>query len=240
VRVAALYDIHGNLPALRAVLEEVDELGVDTIVAGGDVASGPMPAETLDVLRRRRAVFVRGNADRVLDVGDADGREAWVRARRWVGERLGSERLAFLASLPLDVTLDLPRLGAVRFCHGAPGSDTLTITLLTPNERLRELLAGVEERVVVCGHTHVQFDRVVDGIRVVNAGSVGAPYEAEPAAYWALLGDGIDLRRTAYDVAGALAEIEATGYPRAADFVAGLTPDPARPSRMSALIEGAA
>ena len=238
MRVAALYDIHGNLPALSAVLADVDAIGVDAIVVGGDVASGPMPVETLDALRARGARFVRGNADRVLDVEGADERETWVRARRWVAARLGEERLAFLGGLPLDLTVDVGRLGRVRFCHGAPGSDELTITRLTPDERLRRLLAGVSERVVVCGHTHVQFDRVVDGIRVVNAGSVGAPYEAEPAAYWALLGADVELRRTAYDVEATIAAIVASGYPRAAEFTGFLTPDPERPARLSALIEG--
>jgi len=242
MRVAALYDVHGNLPALAAVLAEVDALGADAIVVGGDVASGPMPVETLDALRARGARFVRGNADRVLDLDGADEGETWVRARRWVAARLGDERLAFLAALPLDLTLEPSALGRVRFCHGAPGSDELTITRLTPDERLRKLLADVEEQVVVCGHTHVQFDRVVEGIRVVNAGSVGAPYEAEPGAYWALLDDDVELRRTEYDVEAAAAAIVATGYPKAEEATTYLSPipDPERPARMSALIEGVA
>jgi putative phosphoesterase len=240
VRVAALCDIHGNLPALTAVLADVDTLEVDAIVVGGDVASGPMPAETLDSLRARGAHFVRGNADRVLDVGDADDTETWVRARHWVAERLGEERLAFLASLPLDLTLELGGLGAVRFCHGAPGSDELPITRLTSDERLRGLLAGVDEDVVVCGHTHLQFDRTLDGIRVVNPGSVGAPYEVEPAAYWALLGEDVDFRRTDYDVEAAIAAVAATGYPKAGEAPAFLRPDPERPDRLSALIETSA
>jgi predicted phosphodiesterase len=238
MRVAALYDVHGNLPALTAVLAEVDALAIDMIVTGGDVASGPMPVETLDTLRARGARFVRGNADRVLDLRGVDEGDVWVQARRWVAARLGEERLAFLAALPVDLTLDLPGLGPVRFCHGAPGSDELTITRLTPDARVRELLAGVDERVVVCGHTHVQFDRVVDGIRVVNAGSVGAPYEAEPGAYWGLLADEIELRRTAYDFEDAAAAIVASGHPRAGEAVSYLAPDPERPDRMSALIEG--
>ena len=238
MRVAALYDIHGNLPALTAVLAEVDALGVDEIVVGGDVASGPMPVETLDALRARGAQFLRGNADRVLDLRGANDGETWVRARRWVAAHLGEERLAFLAALPLDLTLDLPELGTVRFCHGAPSSDEETITYLTPDERLRELLTGVDERVVVCGHTHLQFDRTVDGIRVVNAGSVGAPYEAEPAAYWALLTTDVVFRRSVYDVEATISAIIATGYPKADEMVTFLMPDPERPARISALIEG--
>src|SRR5262249_38874115 len=129
-------------------------------------------------------------------------------------------------------------LGTVRFCHGAPGSDELTITSLTPEARLRGLLKGVNERVVVCGHTHLQFDRTIDGIRVVNAGSVGAPYEVDPAAYWALLDPHVEFRRTAYDVEAAIAAIMATGYPKADEVVTFLMPDPERPARISALIEG--
>ena len=238
MRVAALYDVHGNLPALTAVLAQVDALAVDAIVVGGDVASGPMPVETLDALRAREALFVRGNADRVLDLRGANDGETWVRARWWVAERLGEERLAFLAELPLDLTVAIGGLGPVRFCHGAPGSDELTITRVTSDERLRGLLAGVDERVVVCGHTHMQFDRMVDGIRVVNAGSVGFPYEAEPAAYWALLEADVELRRTDYDVEAAVAAMAATGYPRASDVVQYLRPDPEQPARLSALIEG--
>ena len=134
--------------------------------------------------------------------------------------------------LPLDVVVD-----GIRFCHGAPGSDTEPITRLTPEGRLRSLLASVDERVVVCGHTHVQFDRTVDGIRVLNAGSVGAPYEAEPAAYWLELDPEPRFRRTGYDVEAAVARIRASGYPNMAplDYV---TPDPERPERMSRLIEG--
>jgi predicted phosphodiesterase len=241
VRVAALYDIHGNLPALEAVLAEVDAERVDAILVGGDIASGPMPAETLGALQSRGAVFVRGNADRVLDFeGGAGGDpEVWRRSRLWVAERLGEAQLRFLAELPLDVVLEVDGFGPVRFCHGSPGSDTETITRLTPDDRLRGLLAGVEERVVLCGHTHVQFDRTVDGIRVMNAGSVGAPYEARPGAYWLLLGPELSFRRTLYDVEAAVEQIRATGYPRAEEIFPDLPlEDPDRPARMSALIEG--
>jgi putative phosphoesterase len=237
MRIAALADVHGNLPALTAVLADVDAADVDTIVVAGDIASGPMPAETLDALQARGARFVRGNADRVLDVRGADDEETWVRARRWVAARLGEKRLAFLAALPLDLRLELPALGPVRFCHGAPASDEVAITKLTSDERLRRLLEGIDERLVVCGHTHVQFDRTVDAIRVVNPGSVGAPYEAEPGAYWALLDTDVELRRTEFDVGAAAAAILATGYPRAAEVLTYLTSDPERPQRLSALIE---
>ena len=195
MRVAGLFDVHGNLPALEAVLADLEGEDVDTIVLGGDVASGPMPGETLALLRSQSVSlrFVRGNADRVLDFAGFPGGdlELWKRSRLWVAERLGAADLSFLAGLPLDVVVDVEGLGSVRFCHGAPGSDELVITKVTPDERLRRLVESVDERVVVCGHTHVQFDRSVDGVRI------GAPYEAAPGAYWLLAGPEIDLRRTA-------------------------------------------
>lgn len=237
VSIAVLADIHGNLPALQAVLAELNQMEVAEIVALGDVASGPMPVPTLDVLRDRRVKFVRGNADRVLDIGGINPAHEWGLARRWVADQLGQERLQFLRSRPLDLTLQVDGLGSVRLCHGAPGSDEIAITRVTSEERLRELLKGVEERIVVCGHTHVQFDRFVDSIRIVNAGSVGTPYEAEPAAYWALLGPGVQLRRTDYDIDGAQAAIAASGYPRARAITSLLEPDPERPFRLSAEIE---
>jgi putative phosphoesterase len=239
MRVAALYDMHGNLPALDAALAEVDELGVDAILVGGDVASGPMPAETLELLRSRgdRVRFVRGNADRVLDL---PGTSRFAAGRRWVAEQLGPAGVRFLERLPTGEVLDVDGLGEVLFCHGAPGSDEEPITRLTPDDRLRTLLAGVEQHVVVCGHTHMQFDRRVDDdVRVVNAGSVGQPYEAEPGAYWLLAGPEISFRRTVYDVEAAAARIRTTGHPNAEDFARELLSwEPSRPERMAALIEG--
>jgi putative phosphoesterase len=226
--IAALYDIHGNLPALEAVVAELD---ADLVVVGGDVASGPFPSETLELLRSlpMPVRFLRGNADRVLDLDGIP--EPNRSARLWVSERLSEEDLRFLDELPLDVVVD-----GVRFCHGAPGSDTIAITRVTPDERLRRLLAGVEERVVVCGHTHVQFERTVDGTQVLNAGSIGAPYEAEPAAYWLELGPEPRFRRTDYDVEAAAQRIRDSGYPNLGPLEY-LAPDPERPKRLSALIE---
>ncbi|MBA3329720.1 MAG: metallophosphoesterase family protein [Actinobacteria bacterium] len=157
MRVAALYDIHGNLPALEAVLADVRHVGADTVVVGGDVASGPMPRDTLELLLSlpEPVRFVRGNADRVLDFHGYDLIEeddVWVRSRRWGAEDRGEEHLRFLERLPLDEVLE-----GVRFCHRAPGSDEEVSTRLTDDGRLLGLLQGLEERVVVCGHTHVQF-----------------------------------------------------------------------------------
>jgi len=229
VRLAVLCDIHGNLPALEAV---VPELNADVVVVGGDVASGPFPAETLSLLRSLSVPveYVRGNADRVLDLEGIP--EPNRSARRWVAERLGEDNLRFLRELPLDLVIE-----GIHFCHGAPGSDTAPMTRFTADERLRDLLDGVRERVVVCGHTHVQFDRTVDGVRVLNAGSIGAPYEVEPGAYWLELGPQPVFRRTEYDLEEAARRIRASGYPNLRHVENMLVSDPSRPERMSRRIE---
>jgi predicted phosphodiesterase len=213
LRIAALYDVHGHLPALEAVLADVDDASVDAIVIGGDVVAGPWPAETL---ARLDAVdlptyWVRGNGDREL--GDGDEGRAPTELLEWVRTRLSAADVRRLAALPLTLTLDVDGLGPILFCHATPRNDTEIRTAISPDERWREVLAGVEERVVVCGHTHVQFDRVVDGIRVVNAGSIGMPYEDEPGAHWAVLGPDVELRRSTFDEAAARTAIAVAGYP---------------------------
>ena len=188
-RVAALYDVHGNLHALEAVLAEIEREGADLVVVGGDMVSGPMPSETLERLRSLgdRARFLRGNADRhvLASVERPTSNDPIDRATYWVAQQLRDEQLAFLRDLPLTQVVDVAGLGAVLFCHATPYDDEEIFTRLTPDDRMRQILAGVEQRVVVCGHTHVQVDRTVDGIRVVNAGSVGRPYEGRRGAYWA-------------------------------------------------------
>jgi putative phosphoesterase len=197
--VAALYDIHGNLAALEAVLAEVPDEA--KIVVGGDIcAGGGQPSETLARLRGLgdRVAWLRGNADRELFPGEGGlVPEPLVEETR---SRLGEEEIAFLYGLPAT-----QRIGDVLYCHASPRNDTDIFTERTPEERLAGLFAGLDAATVVCGHTHTQFERTVSGVRVVNAGSVGMPYEEEPGAYWLL-----DLvhRRTPYDGAELLATRE--------------------------------
>jgi len=233
VRIAALYDVHGNLPALEAVLAEVERERVDAVVSGGDVAMGPMPVECVDRLRalERPVLWVRGNADREAAppaVGDLVA---------WVSERLGPERRAFVRDAPLTARADVPGLGGVLFCHATPRRDDEILTKVSPEERVAAALAGVDERVVVHGHTHVQYDRHVGQHRVVNAGSVGSPYEGRRGAFWALLGPGVELRRTEYDVEAAVAAIRATGSPNADELAEWLL-EPPDPDEVSAYFEG--
>jgi putative phosphoesterase len=202
LRVAALYDVHGNLPALEAVLAEVD---ADVIVVGGDFVAGPWPAETVERLRGLAGDvrFIRGNADR--EVVEAKPGLAPPEIIEFIRARLSEEQLDFLRALPLTESLEVDGLGPVLFCHATPRNDEEVFTRDSPDERWAAALAGVDENVVLCGHTHVQFDRRIGNVRLVNAGSVGMPYENEPGAYWALLGPDVELRRTSYepgDVAG--------------------------------------
>jgi predicted phosphodiesterase len=203
MRVAALYDIHANVPALEAVLADVERTGVDEIVWGGDVALGPMPAATLARMRAVGGRCVSGNCDRqMVEEFDGGATTSWVRAIDR-GDR------DFLASFEPSVSLDIDGLGPTLFCHGSPRSDDERITRATPPERLAPMLDGVAERVVVCGHTHQQFDLRAGEHRVLNAGSVGMPYEGEAAAFWLLLGPGVEMRRTGYDVAPLIASLNA-------------------------------
>ncbi len=228
-KVAAIYDIHGNLPALEAVLGDIEGAQPDLILVGGDVATGPMPRETVDLLRSlgARARFVRGNADREvvtrhdhLDEGRerADG-DVFERITDWTARQLTREQRDFLAAFPQSIVLQIRGLGEILFCHGSPRSDEEIITYATPEDRMRSMLVGVAQQVVVCGHTHSQFDRVVAGTHVINAGSVGMPYEGQPGAYWALLGPDVSLRRTSYDLQRAADSIRVCGMPGAEEFV---------------------
>ena len=208
--VAAISDIHGNLPALEAVLAEIDREGVEQIIVAGDTAHGPWPAEIVDLLVDRGARCVRGNADReVIDRSDRYGPLA-----PWSADRLGERRLAVAGTWPLTLEVSVDGLGDVLVCHSTPSSDDPIYTRITPDEELVGIFESVDANVVVCGHTHMQFDRTLSsGLRVVNPGSVGMPYEGAPGAYWALLGPDIEFRRTPYDVEAAVAAIEVLGVP---------------------------
>lgn len=246
-RVAALYDIHCNLPALDAVLAEVDAAGVDLIVVGGDVVSGPLPEETIDRLigLGPSARFVMGNADRevvaAFDRGTCSeelaSEDFVVRMAAFAASRIDRSQRDFLAGFESAVVVAIDGLGNVRFCHGSPRSDTENLTPLTSDRRLREVLDGVSEDVVVCGHTHRQFIRSVDGQRVVNAGSVGLPYEGRVGAYWALLGPEVSPRRTEYDLAEALGQMRRAGWADLDDLLAESLLEPADPEEVSRFFE---
>lgn len=223
-RVAALYDVHGNLPALEAALRDAESAGAELFVLGGDLALGPMPREVLDRLGElgSRARYLRGNCDRLM-VDAYDGRPLpklpqSVREQIvWAAQQLRPSQRDFLASLPGTLALDVGTIGEVLFCHGTPRSDDEIITVRTPDERLRDIMATVTQATVVCGHTHMAFDRRCDGVRVINAGSVGMPYGAA-GAHWLLLGHDVSFHRSEYDLTRAAEAIASTVYPGAAAF----------------------
>jgi putative phosphoesterase len=211
VRVAGLYDVHGNLPALEAVLAEVEQEGADLIVSGGDVVWGPQQGECIAALREVGAWFVSGNCER--DVLDARSESS-----AWCHERLTVDERELVSAWPSALDLEIDELGRVVFCHATPRSDVENVTAGTPDDEVADALGDVDADVVVGGHTHVQLDRTVGERRLVNAGSVGLPCQGAQGAFWVLLGPGVELRRTAYDVEQAVAALGAFGFPHADAF----------------------
>jgi len=212
MRVAALYDVHGNLPALVAVLAEVETENVDAVVVGGDVLWGPFQSECLAALREHDARFVAGNCEREV-LAASDESSAWCRAQ------LTADELDFVSRWPATVELAVDGLGSAVFCHATPRSDDEILTRTTPETDVAAAFSGAAADVVVCGHTHIQYDRRISGApRLVNACSVGLPYQGEPGAFWALVGPDVELRRTSYDVDTALASLATSGFPSAAEI----------------------
>ena len=208
MRVAALADVHGNAPALDAVLHDVRAAGVDLVVFCGDLTWGPLPNETLALVRALElpARFVRGNADRMLGV-HLDERGTWL------AEQHDDASTRLVNGFDEHVVADVDGLGPTRFVHGSPRSDNECVTPRTSEERVREFMDGVPERVVVTAHVHVSYDRRVDDVRLLGPGSVGRPYEGERGARWALLGPDVELRRTDYDHEAAAELFRRSGMP---------------------------
>jgi putative phosphoesterase len=224
--VAVIYDIHGNLPALEAVIQDFRQAELDHVVVGGDVLPGPMPSETIACLLDLDlpVQFIRGNGERevLAQMAGADTHtvpEQFREVMRWVAQELQPEHEQLVADWPATLCLEIRGLGEVLFCHATPRSDVEVFTRLTPEDRLLPIFEGLNVPLVICGHTHMQFDRRIGKIRVVNAGSVGMPF-GEQGAYWLLLGPNIELRHTPYDFAKAAERIRATKYPQARDFAA--------------------
>jgi predicted phosphodiesterase len=233
VRVAALYDIHGNAPALDAVLRDVPDDA--EIVIGGDTVLGFDPIRTLELLDAlgERAHWIRGNADR----RHSNETDVWVEREDWVVAQIGEERFGQIASLSDTLTLHVDGLGPTLFCHGSPRSDEEQLTRVTSDERFAEILADVSESTVVCGHTHQQFDRRTGDKCIVNAGSIGLPYEGRPGAYWTLLGPDVQHRRTQYDFAAAAEALRTSGIPDPGEFVEWLFDAPPDPDEVAEFFE---
>ena len=238
MRLAALYDIHGNMPALEAVLADIRSIGVDRIVIGGDLVPGPMPREVVDLLRNIeiplqgiygngelavRAQLEARDPEHVTYWGTTTGKappESGKAALQWTARALSAPDHELLSHWPKTVRLYVDGLGDVLFCHGTPRSELDIFTRLTPDDRILPAFDGIDADLVVCGHTHMQFDRTLGRYRVVNAGSVGMPFQQPPGAYWLLLDENVRLRYTSYDTGAAAARVRATSYPQAEEFAA--------------------
>ncbi len=242
-RVAVLADVHCVLPALEAVLAEPEVRAADLVVLAGDLAVGPQPVQTLELIASlgERAVWVSGNCERET-VELARGKrtdDPYLAFAAWGAGQLRPDQVEWMAGLPATVTLDVRGLGEVLFCHATPRDDEEFVVVDSSLARWREVLAGVPAtvRTVVCGHTHMPFLRLVDRVAVVNPGSVGMPY-GTTGAHWALLGGpsgaAIQLRRTEFDVEAACAAITAgSAYPELAGWLDTYLRDP--PSDVLAL-----
>lgn len=186
-----------------------------------------MPRESVDCLIECDipVSFIRGNGDREVLAFMSGTETEWYRAappqwRRpieWTAQQLETRHARLIAGWPLTYEVNHADLGRVLFCHATPRNDTDCFTRLTPDERVMGLLGDVQAALIVCGHTHMQFDRVVGATQVVNAGSIGMPF-GDPGAYWLSLGRRVELRCTVYDGQLAAERIRATAYPDAAAF----------------------
>jgi predicted phosphodiesterase len=245
MRIAALYDIHGNLRALEAVLAEVERFAPDRILIGGDMALGPMPREALELLATLggRAAYIRGNCDREMVAalgGEFAHATPWGVRTRWAAERCTIAQMRLLSSLPATLTFDIDGLGPVLFCHGSPRKDDEILTKVSSPARLRVALGGRTLPRVVHGHTHVQYERTVGGTHWICPGSVGLPYESEPGARWATFGPGVTLRATPYDIERTVADVRTAKFPDADEFIEKYLVAPAGPDKASVFFESLA
>ncbi|HYB25535.1 MAG TPA: metallophosphoesterase family protein [Solirubrobacteraceae bacterium] len=239
MRIAVLADIHGNSPALRAVLSELDREPVDAIVVGGDVLGGPLVREALEQLvdRPEPLHWIAGNCEReTLAVYDGApvSDDPPGRAAAWSARALDERWRAELGAWPISLALD-----GVRFCHGSPRRDDEILTRATPTDALAEALTGTSERLVVGGHTHQQMVRELPGGRTyANAGSVGMPYEGRAGAFWMLVEDGTAVPRvTSYDLDAALNELRRSGFPDLDEQLAESLVRPVDPDWVAAYFE---
>jgi len=224
LKVAALYDIHGNLPALEAVLQEIESLDIDQIVVGGDVVLGPMSRDCLD---RLMAIgipihFIHGNCEISVLAQMSNSLKETFPERvaediRWTAGQLQTRHQKFISKWPETIALEIDGLGKILFCHATPRNATEIFTRLTADHILLPVFEEADASIVICGHTHMQFDRRLDKVRIINAGSVGMPF-GKPGAYWLLLDSDVELRHTAYDLVKAANQIRRTNYPYANDF----------------------
>ncbi len=241
MRIAVLADIHGNMPALKTVLSDARQLGAEHLIVAGDhITGGPSPVETLETLRSHKSWMIRGNTDDyLLDYQSGCAPKAWYSAPcwaplRWTYDKIDRETLGFLAAIPQPQVVALPGTEPIRVFHGSlnspyeflfPDRDPASLelfrkALLLPAKdtppRLSDRLGDVDERVVICGHSHIPWKQKEDGRLVLNPGSVGGPINGDWRAQYALLtwqGDQwqVEQRAIPYDLAQTRADYVSSG-----------------------------
>jgi len=224
MRIAALYDIHGNLPALEAVLQEIDALKIDHIVIGGDVLVGPLSRECLERLLEIKTPisFVHGNCE-LWVLNAMKGRplpalpENVLENIRWTARQLSLRHKTILEQWLLTCEVETKSFGKMLFCHASPRNAMDIFTKETPAEKLLSIFEIQDADIVICGHTHMQFERKIGKTRLVNAGSVGMPF-GKKGAHWLLIKEDVEFRCTEYDFEKAAAIIRDTEYPEAENF----------------------
>jgi len=224
MKIAALYDIHGNLPALEAVLKEVEILNVDQLVIGGDAVLGPMSKDCLDTLLTQDipTSFIIGNAETAAlnqMQGKSPGKfpENVLEDIEFTANELITEHQQLISNWPKTITLEVDGFGKILFCHATPRDEFEIFTIRTQEDKLLKIFDEADADIVICGHTHMQFDRMIGKTRVINAGSVGMPF-GKTGADWLLIDSSIELRNTTYDLEKAAAIIKQTEYPEANHF----------------------
>ncbi|MEQ9402053.1 MAG: metallophosphoesterase family protein [Cyclobacteriaceae bacterium] len=224
MKAAALYDIHGNLPALEAVLSEIRELDIDRIVVGGDVIVGPMSMECLDLLMNSSIPvdFIYGNCETAVlnkldDKPFKELPESVIEEISWTADSILPKHVEEIRSWPLTTNLDIDGLGAVLFCHATTRNEDEIFTRQTSEEKLLPVFGQTNADVITCGHTHMSFDRIVGKKRIVNAGSVGIPF-GNKGAHWLSPGPNVEFKCTLYDIEQAAFRVCQTEYPHAKEF----------------------
>ena len=238
MNVLVLYDIHGNIDALEAVLADPRAAAPDAVLVGGDTVPGPFARAVLDRLDALPMPVhpVRGNGERetaeAVEAAPPAADDLAAVTAAITAREIGAVHARALGELPLTTVLD-----GVLYCHATPRADDEIVTRASTPERFAGVLGGVDAHLVVAGHTHQQDDRAVGSVRFVNAGSVGLPYEGDGAARWLWVADGApELRRTAYDAGAAGARILAAGWPDEQSVRAALI-EPVEPAVITDLFE---
>lgn len=228
MRIAVISDIHSNILALKAVLEDIDQRQVDTVVCAGDlVGYAPFPDEVIDLLREKEIICVMGNYDDAVgnarlvcgcDFKDAKAQELGERSIAWTREHVSEENKEFLRNLPTEIHFKAGKYN-VKFVHGSPRRLNEYLCEDISDEYLKELLFESNADVLVCGHTHIPYHKTLDSDKhVINAGSVGKPKHGDPQSVYALVeidkNVKVEFQKVSYEFESVARYIEASGLPR--------------------------